>query len=78
MGKILLRTKCQQIDAYANKHRIPVEEEKPEREHGYYLHPEAFSQPDEFGVEWARHPEMMQHLGQRRVEAGQRLKQQQP
>ena len=26
-------------DAFANKHRIQVEEAKPERERGYYLHP---------------------------------------
>ena len=26
-------------DAYANKFRIPIEEEKPERERGFYLHP---------------------------------------
>ena len=29
-------------DAYANVHRVPVEEEKPEQERGKYLHPEAF------------------------------------
>ncbi len=29
-------------DAYANTNRIRVEEEKPERERGLYLHPEAF------------------------------------
>ncbi len=29
-------------DAYANAHRIQVEEEKPPREQGHYLHPELF------------------------------------
>ena len=29
-------------DAYANAHRIPVEEEKPAAERGAYLHPDAF------------------------------------
>jgi hypothetical protein len=29
-------------DAYANAHRIQVEEEKPPRERGHYLHPELF------------------------------------
>jgi trimeric autotransporter adhesin len=29
-------------DAFANAHRIPVEEQKPEPERGKYLHPEAF------------------------------------
>jgi hypothetical protein len=32
-------------DAYANADRIPVEEDKPSAERGYYLHPEAFGQP---------------------------------
>jgi hypothetical protein len=32
-------------DAYANANRIPVEEDKPASEQGYYLHPEAFGQP---------------------------------
>jgi hypothetical protein len=41
-------------DAYANAHRIEVEQEKPERERGYYLHPEAFDQPAEKSVRWAR------------------------
>ncbi len=31
-------------DAYANAHRIPVEEEKPAAERGHYLHPDAFGQ----------------------------------
>jgi hypothetical protein len=30
-------------DAYANVHRVPVEEEKPEQERGKYLHPEVFA-----------------------------------
>jgi hypothetical protein len=46
-------------DQWANHNRIPVEEEKPERERGYYLHPNVFDQPEERGIEWARHPEMM-------------------
>src|SRR5262249_61670990 len=46
-------------DAYANAHRIPVEEEKSARERGYYLHPDAFNQPEERGMQWAEHPEIM-------------------
>ena len=49
-------------DAYANKNRIKVEEDKTERERGFYLHPDAFSQPEERGVEWARNPEMMRQM----------------
>jgi hypothetical protein len=29
-------------DAYANAHRIPVEEVKPPEEQGHYLHPQLF------------------------------------
>src|SRR5262249_13391584 len=46
-------------DAFANAHRIPVEEAKPEIERGHYLRPELFGQPEEKSVEWARYPEMM-------------------
>ena len=51
-------------DAWANKNRIPVEEQKGEIEKGHYLHPEAFDQPEEKGVEWARNLEMMRKLKQ--------------
>jgi len=32
-------------DAYANEHRIPVEEAKPENEQGSYLNPDVYGQP---------------------------------
>ncbi len=38
-------------DAYANAHRIPVEEEKPASERGSYLHPDAF---DKTSIKQAR------------------------
>lgn len=44
-------------DAYADRHPIPVEEMKPERERGLYLHPDAFDQSQERGVQHARHAE---------------------
>ena len=53
-------------DAWANKHRIQTEEEKPEPERGFYLHPEAHGKPAEQGVEWARHPEFMQRFKEMR------------
>jgi hypothetical protein len=37
-------------DAYAERHRIPVEESKPATERGHYLHPEAFGLPTEMGM----------------------------
>ncbi len=37
-------------DAYANAHRIVVEEEKPAEERGKYLHPAEFGQPASMGL----------------------------
>src|ERR1700722_6357459 len=37
-------------DAWANAHRIPVEEEKPANEQGHYLHPELFGALPEKGI----------------------------
>jgi hypothetical protein len=56
-------------DAYANAHRIPVEELKSDKERGYYLHPDLFGQPEEKGTEWARHPEMMKEMKEQREKA---------
>lgn len=53
-------------DAWANKHRVPVEENKAEKERGFYLHPEVFNQPKEKGVEGARDPELMKQLTETR------------
>ncbi|MBK9605958.1 MAG: hypothetical protein IPO58_05820 [Betaproteobacteria bacterium] len=46
-------------DAYANKHRIPVEQEKPVSEQGTFLHPEAYGQPKERGLQWHSLPVAM-------------------
>jgi len=59
-------------DAWANKNRIPVEEHKSERERGHYLHPEAFGQAEERGIDWALQPELMREIKQRRLAAEQR------
>jgi hypothetical protein len=56
-------------DVYANKHRIPVEQEKPERERGYYIHPKLFDQPEEKALEWALNPETMRQVQSQRREA---------
>ncbi|MGH9803383.1 MAG: hypothetical protein ACRD82_23720, partial [Blastocatellia bacterium] len=53
-------------DAYANKNRIRVEEDKPEAERGTYLHPDVFNQPEEKGVNWARNPGLMRELKESR------------
>lgn len=49
-------------DAFAEKNRIPVEEAKPEKERGFYLHPAVFQQPEEKGIEWALRPAMMKEM----------------
>jgi hypothetical protein len=46
-------------DAWANAHRIPVEQEKLAVERGFYLHPELYGAPEEKGVLWARDPKAM-------------------
>ena len=55
-------------DSWANKNRIPVEEKKSETERGHYLHPEAFDQPEERGVDWANRPDEMREIKKRRLE----------
>jgi hypothetical protein len=54
-------------DPFANTHRIPVEEEKPAIEQGSYLHPDAYGQPEEKSVEWARNPDMMRQMKEERA-----------
>jgi len=44
-------------DAWANSHRIPVEEMKNDQERGSYLHPELFGASAEKSVTAARHPD---------------------
>ncbi len=44
-------------DAFANAHRVSVEEEKPLDERGHYLHPELFGAPSEQAIDAARRPE---------------------
>lgn len=53
-------------DAWANAHRIPVEEQKNARERGHYIHPELYGAPEEAGIAWARHPDMMKHMKEMR------------
>ncbi|MBV8071171.1 MAG: hypothetical protein JO270_14780 [Acidobacteriaceae bacterium] len=50
-------------DAWANAHRIPVEEDKDEKERGHYLHPELYNHPKEDAVLYARHPELLKLSG---------------
>jgi hypothetical protein len=45
-------------DPYANKHRIPVEEDKPAAERGKYLHPDAYGKPMEEGIGVIKQPDL--------------------
>jgi hypothetical protein len=49
-------------DAFANQNRIPVEEDKPDVERGYYLHPEAFDQPEKKSINWAEQARKQKQL----------------
>jgi hypothetical protein len=55
-------------DAYANAHRIPVEEDKPGVEQGYYLSPESFGQAEEKSIMWALRPEEMKRIQKNRAD----------
>ena len=41
-------------DAYANAHRILIEEQKPADERGLYLHPTELGEPAELGLDYQR------------------------
>jgi hypothetical protein len=60
-------------DRFAEANPLIVEQAKGERERGYYIHPKLYEQPEEKGIEWARHPELMERMKERRTraEAGQ-------
>ena len=48
--------------AWANAHCVPVEAPKIGREAGHYLHPELYGAPEEMGVDWSRHPQIIKRL----------------
>jgi trimeric autotransporter adhesin len=49
-------------DLWANAHRIQVEEDKPDKERGYYLYPELYGQPAENGISHLIVPEVEKEL----------------
>jgi len=63
-------------DAYMRAHPMKVEVEKSEKERGHYLRPELFDQPEEKGIQWARHLELMKQMKQRSESAKQKRAQQ--
>ncbi|HEV8482307.1 MAG TPA: hypothetical protein VGV87_02005 [Blastocatellia bacterium] len=62
-------------DAGIRRHPFKAEEDKPERERGTYLIPEAFGQPEDRGVEWALRPEAMRLMKETRTRRMEELKQ---
>jgi hypothetical protein len=50
-------------DAWANAHRIPVEEEKPAGERGLYLHPTEHGQAAAKGIDAVRNAAVKPHVG---------------
>ncbi len=59
-------------DAWANAHRIPVEQLKSGNERGSYIHPELFGQPEEKGVDWANHTETMKAIKEKKLQTEQK------
>jgi len=49
-------------DAWAQANPLEVEKEKPLNEQGFYIHPELHGEPEEKGMAWARHPDIMRRL----------------
>lgn len=43
-------------DAYANAHRIPIEQDKPAEERGTYIHPELYGKPASQGLDRQERP----------------------
>jgi hypothetical protein len=53
-------------DIGTRQHPFRAEQDNPERERGSYLNPEAYGRPEERGAEWARNPELMRLMKDRR------------
>ena len=53
-------------DAYAKANPLEVEKLKPANEQGYYIHPEFYGQPEEKQILWARRPELMKRMKEKR------------
>jgi trimeric autotransporter adhesin len=56
-------------DAYAKAHPLQVEQNKPEQERGFYIHPELFGAPQEKGILWATAPRAMKQWKEARAKA---------
>jgi trimeric autotransporter adhesin len=54
-------------DPYAKTHPLTIEQEKDTGLRGYYIHPELYGAPPEKQIEWARHPQIMKRMTERRA-----------
>jgi len=54
-------------DRWALAHPLRVEEPKPDKERGFYLHPELYGAPPEKQMNWADEPEVMKRLAQHAI-----------
>jgi hypothetical protein len=57
--KVSWQVTARRHDAWAKNHPMQVEEDKSEKERGYYLHPELFGQPEERSISWLYRPATM-------------------
>ena len=53
-------------DPWANANRIRVEEDKPDKERGYYLHPDLYGQAEEKGMSHLLFPEQKMSKSKKR------------
>lgn len=51
------------------KYSFQVEEQKPQSEHGFYLHPDLYNQSEEKELMWSQFPEMMRSLKEHRLKS---------
>src|SRR5919112_222258 len=52
-------------DPWANANRIRVDEDKPAKERGYYLHPDVYGQPEEKGISRLLFPKDLSKRGEK-------------
>jgi hypothetical protein len=55
-------------DPWAEANRLKVEDHKPARERGHYLHPSLHDHGDDKGVLWAYHPQIMKAIQEQKKE----------
>jgi hypothetical protein len=55
-------------DPFAQANPLVVEPLKGTGERGYFIHPELYGAPEDKGIEWARHPQLMHQLREEQTE----------